>query len=540
MFAFAKKFAEHDVETDDIHDITTKEGDISADLAARNQMLDGMPINVMTLDLEHFIIDYVNKTSVNTLKSLEHLLPCKADELLGQCVDIFHKHPENQRKILSDPANLPYQTNIQLGDEILDLLVSPIFDQQGNYTKPMLTWSVVTEKTKLDAAAAKLTQMVDKMPLNVMTLNPDDFTIDYVNETSVKTLRPLENLLPCKVEELVGQCFDIFHKNPSHQRNILSNPDNLPHRANIKLGEETLSLNISAINDTDGKYIGAMLNWEVVTGQVKFADEVNIVVETVSSAATELQTSAQSMSTTAEETNRQSIAVAAASEQASTNVQTVASATEELASSLSEVGRQVTESATIAQNAVEEARATNEKVQGLANAAAKIGEVVNLINDIASQTNLLALNATIEAARAGDAGKGFAVVASEVKSLASQTAKATEDIASQVSAIQSATNEAVEAIEGIDQTIGQISEITATIAAAVEEQNAATSEIAQSVQQAASGTTEVSNNIAGVTQAATETGEASTQVLGAAGELSQQAEKLREQVTEFMSSVLKL
>ena len=514
--------------------------DIAAEWAALTQMLDGMPVNVMTLELEHFTIDYVNQTSLKTLGPLEHLLPCKADQLLGQCVDIFHAHPENQRRILSDPANLPYQTTIQLGDEVLELLVTPIFDRDGNYTQPMLTWSVVTAKTKLDAAAKKLTQMVDKMPINVMTLNPDDFTIDYINKTSLDTLRPLEHLLPCKVDEILGQCFDIFHHNPSHQRNILANPSNLPHRANIKLGEETLSLSISAINDADDNFIGAMLNWEVVTGQVKFADEVTNVVETVSSAATELQTSSQAMSSTAEETNNQAAAVAAAAEEASVNVQTVASATEELAATLTEVGRQVTESAKIASNAVDEARATNEKVQGLADAAGKIGEVVVLINDIASQTNLLALNATIEAARAGDAGKGFAVVASEVKSLASQTAKATEDIGGQVAAIQEATNQAVEAIQGIDKTIGQISEIAATIAASVDEQNAATKEIAENVQQAASGTQEVSRNIVGVTQAATETGQVSAQVLGASSELSQHSEKLRAQVDTFLSDVLKL
>ena len=539
MFSFALKTKDQSGIVEEEFSAPTEE-DTDDLLMARNQMLDGMPVNVMTLNLDNFTIDYVNRTSVNTLKPLEHLLPCKADELVGQCVDIFHAHPERQRKILADPANLPFQANIPLGGEILDLLVTPILDADGQYAKPMLTWSVVTEKVKTEREMAKLTQMVDGMPINVMTLDPEDFTIDYVNRTSLETLRPLEGLLPCKADEILGQCLDIFHKNPSHQRNILSDPKNLPHRAQIKLGDETLALNVSSINDEDGNYIGAMLNWELVTGQVNFADEVKNVIETVSSASTELQTSAQAMSSTAEETNRQSAAVAAAAEQASTNVQTVASAAEELSASLSEVGRQVTESATIASNAVDDARATNEKVQGLADAAKKIGEVVNLINDIASQTNLLALNATIEAARAGDAGKGFAVVASEVKSLASQTAKATEDIAGQVGAIQEATNQAVAAIQGIDQTIVQISDIATTIAASVEQQNTATKEIAENVQQAASGTREVTTNISGVSQAAIETGQASTQVLGAASELSQQSEKLREQVATFMSEVLKI
>jgi methyl-accepting chemotaxis protein len=269
----------------------------------------------------------------------------------------------------------------------------------------------------------------------------------------------------------------------------------------------------------------------------EFSASVGAVVQAVAAAATEMQQSAQSLSATAEETNRQSTAVAAASEEASTNVQTVASAAEELSASIGEISRQVTQSSSIAAKAVEEVQKTNANVQGLADAAQKIGEVVSLINDIASQTNLLALNATIEAARAGEAGKGFAVVASEVKSLANQTAKATEQIGSQISSVQNATNEAVAAIQGIGKIIGEISSIATTIAAAVEEQGAATKEIARNVQQASAGTNEVSSNITGVTKAAGETGSASGQVLAAAGELSQQAEKLRMEVDNFVTKV---
>ena len=269
----------------------------------------------------------------------------------------------------------------------------------------------------------------------------------------------------------------------------------------------------------------------------EFESSVKGIVQMVSSASTELQTTAQSMSATAEETQRQSTAVAAASEQASTNVQTVATAAEELSASIGEIGRQVAESATIAGQAVEDAGRTNAQVQALADAAAKIGDVVKLINDIAGQTNLLALNATIEAARAGEAGKGFAVVASEVKSLATQTAKATEDIANQIKAIQGATSDSVQAIQSIGQTIGRINEIATTIASAVEEQGAATKEIARNVQQASSGTNEVSANIAGVTRAATDTGAAANQVLGAAGELSKQSESLQTKVDAFIGRI---
>jgi methyl-accepting chemotaxis protein len=268
-----------------------------------------------------------------------------------------------------------------------------------------------------------------------------------------------------------------------------------------------------------------------------FEAAVGGIVKSVSSQATELQAAAQSMSATAEETERQTTVVAAASEQASTNVQTVASAAEELASSIAEISRQVATSSDITARAVEDTRRTNEQIQGLAEAAQSIGDVVKLISDIASQTNLLALNATIEAARAGDAGKGFAVVASEVKSLASQTAKATEEISTKITEMQTATSHSVTAVQEIGQTIARINEIATTIASAVEEQGAATQEIARNVQQASAGTTEVSMNIVGVTRAANDTGAASNQVFSSASELSQNSEALRSQVDEFLHKI---
>ena len=233
-----------------------------------------------------------------------------------------------------------------------------------------------------------------------------------------------------------------------------------------------------------------------------FENEVQETLKTLGSAATELRSTAEGMSAIAEQTSRQSIAVATVSEQTSTSVTTVASATEELSASIAEISRQASQSSTVANKAVQEAALTNEKVQGLAEAAQRIGEVVEMINGIASQTNLLALNATIEAARAGEAGKGFAVVASEVKALANQTAKATEDISSQIAEMQSATKSSVDAIGSINRVIGEINEITVGISAAVEEQGAATKEITRNTMQSAEGTREVSRNIADVTQAA--------------------------------------
>ena len=268
-----------------------------------------------------------------------------------------------------------------------------------------------------------------------------------------------------------------------------------------------------------------------------FEGKVGGVVAEVSTQANRMQESAAQLTATAEETSRQATAVAAASEEASTNVQTVAAATEELSSSISEISRQVTESARMSGKAVDDVGRTSQTVEALANAAQKIGNVVQLISEIASQTNLLALNATIEAARAGEAGKGFAVVASEVKSLASQTARATDEIGAQINEIQAATGQSVEAMRSIGETIASMNSIASTIAAAVEEQGAATSEIARNVQQAAAGTSEVSSNITGVTRAAEDTGTAAGMVQKAAGDLGGQANDLRNAVEQFLRQV---
>ncbi|MHC2621570.1 methyl-accepting chemotaxis protein [Bradyrhizobium huanghuaihaiense] len=268
-----------------------------------------------------------------------------------------------------------------------------------------------------------------------------------------------------------------------------------------------------------------------------FEAAIGEIVDTVSSAATELEASASTLTSTAERGQQLTTMVAAASEEASTNVQSVASATEELSSSITEISRQVQESARVANEAVDQARTTTERVSELSKAATRIGDVVELINTIAGQTNLLALNATIEAARAGEAGKGFAVVASEVKALAEQTAKATGEIGHQIASIQTATEHSVGAIRDISDTIEKLSEISSTIAAAVEEQGAATQEISRNVQQAAEGTHQVSSNITDVQRGATETGSASSQVLAAAQSLSGDSNRLKLEVGKFLGTV---
>ena len=295
-----------------------------------------------------------------------------------------------------------------------------------------------------------------------------------------------------------------------------------------KAADEAAAVDAEAKIERGRRVDGITRDFETMIGEI---------VETVSSASTELEAAASTLSATAERSQGLTTTVAAASEEASTNVQSVASATEELSSSVNEISRQVQELARMATDAVGQARITNDRVSELSKAAARIGDVVELINTIAGQTNLLALNATIEAARAGEAGRGFAVVASEVKALAEQTAKATGEIGQQITGIQAATQQSVNAIKEISGTIERLSEISSTIAAAVEEQGAATQEISRNVQQAAQGTQQVSSNITDVQQGASETGSASSQVLSAAQSLSSDSNRLKLEVGKFLTSV---
>ncbi len=293
----------------------------------------------------------------------------------------------------------------------------------------------------------------------------------------------------------------------------------------------------ASAQDAQNKTAGAARRAELIRFADGFETAVGAIVSNVSASAGQLEQAAGILTRTAETTQGLSSHVAGASEEASTNIQSVASATEELSASIGEIGRQVRESSSIAEAAVAQARATDTRIGKLSRAAAEIGDVVKLINAIAEQTNLLALNATIEAARAGDAGRGFAVVAAEVKSLASQTAKATEDISSHIAGMQDATQESVAAIKEIGATIGQISNIASSIATAVAQQGAATSEIARNVQSVAMGTREAASNIVQVNRGATETGDASAEVLSSAKALSSESTRLRAELDRFMGNI---
>ena len=385
-------------------------------------------------------------------------------------------------------------------------------------------------------------QMIEQLPIGIIRCNPrDEFRIDYMNTEMLKILRAVPQILPCSPDEVMGKSVDIFHRKPEHQRALLADGSRLPYHARIRVADQVMDLDASAIRDKDGAYIGPMLVWTMVTEQAKLADtfevEMGGAVDGVASRTAELQAAARQLADAAATSGQEASAVAEAAGRADADVQSVAAAAEQMAASIVEITRRVSESASVAGQAVKEARATDATMRGLSESAARIGDVISLINDIAGQTNLLALNATIEAARAGEAGKGFAVVASEVKNLAGQTARATEEISGQIAGMQAATGKAVEAIRGIGTTVERTSDIATAIAAAVEEQGAATQEIARSAAQVAEATGTVSQRIARVRQVAAETGSAAGGMLGAVEELAGQAGVLRERSGAFLQAV---
>jgi len=557
--------------------------------------------NVFIADAR-FTIVYANERALETLRGIadeiRKAFKVEVDDIVGGSIHRFHKDKRSVERILRNPASLPHRADFTFGSITLQTRINGIFGTSEELLGYIVNWEDVSEQKHVEAEQARLMSMLENSPTNVL-LADRDFKITYVNPASLATLRKLERHLPVKADNVLGSNVDVFHKNPAYQRKILSDPKNLPVRANINIGPEIADLLVTAIYDRDKNYLGPMVTWELITekleGERKIkeagererqqAEELRVKVESIlevvnaasrgdltremtvkgadavgqmseglskffanlrgsvaniaqtaqvlASSSQELTSVSQQMAANAEETATQANVASAAAEQVSKNVATVSTGTEEMGASIKEIAKSANEAAKVATSAVKVADKTNAIVAKLGESSAEIGNVIKVITSIAQQTNLLALNATIEAARAGEAGKGFAVVANEVKELAKQTAKATEDISRKIEAIQGDTKGAVEAIAQIGTIINQINDIQNTIASAVEEQTATTGEISRNVGEAAQGSSEIAQNITGVAQAARSTTEGASNTKTSADELSKIAMDLQKLVSQF-------
>ncbi len=495
--------------------------------------MNSVQANIMVADAKFDII-FANESALDTLRNIgdevEKAFGVAVDDIVGGSIHRFHKNSRAVEKILRSPKGLPHEAKFSFGTITLKAVINDIRDAAGVVQGFIVNWEDITLLEKTKEETARLGNMMFNAPVNVMFADRD-LTLQYMNPASARTLSRIEQYLPMRVDKMIGQKIDVFHKNPEHQRRLLADPKNLPRQANIQVGPETLDLLVSPIFDQNKNFLGAMATWDIITSKLQTQKTSESLSHSLTESATRMTSVSTQLSANAEETSAQANVVSAASEEVSRSVETVAAGTEEMAASIKEIARSSAEAARVAGSAVRVAATTNATVAKLGESSAEIGKVIKVITAIAQQTKLLALNATIEAARAGEAGKGFAVVANEVKELAKETATATDDISAKIDAIQTDTRGAVEAIALISSIINQISDIQTTIAGAVEEQTATTAEISRNVAEAAKGSREIARNILGVAQAASSTAGGANDIRVAAGELSRMAGELQKVVT---------
>lgn len=681
---------------------------LQQELAINRAMADNSPINILLADT-NLNITYVNPASLRTLKSLEKYLPCKAEDVLGKSIDVFHKDPSHQRRILSNERNLPCRSIIEIGDQKADLLVTPVYDNAGKYIGPMVTWEVVTaklemetknldyqrqieaisaaqaviefkmdgtivnanenfcktmgyrleeirgqhhslfappgvagspeykafwaklnrgesdegrylrhgkggkpvwilaryavmvdtdgkpykvvkyasditEQVRMERAAAERSAIVENAPINIILANTDG-VITYMNPASEKTLRSIEHILPIKVDKIIGSSYDIFHRNPSHQRKLLGDPRNLPHNAEIRVGDETLALQASAIYDANGNYAGPMISWEIITERKKAAQReleaqererqqqetlkgrVDEVMQVVNAAANGDLTkdvsfnSDDAMGKLADGFRKMmkdlrqiigqvvegagqfaegSQVIAESSQRLASGAQTQSASVEEMSASIEQLTRSIEAVKDNASEANKLAIQTNkmaeeggqavqksvEAMDLIKNSSEQISEIIQVISEIASQTNLLALNAAIEAARAGEHGLGFAVVADEVRKLAERSSEAAKEISKLIKESTQRVSDGAKLSEETGKALEKIIQ-------GVESTTSKISEIATATVEQAQNANEVANAIQQISSVTEQSAAASEEMASSSEELGAQANSLRDLVKRF-------